>query len=736
MRFLRYSVFFICLYIFSSDVQAIHKVIYEVDENYPPFTYTQEKYIYGFDVDLTNLLFETSHYELKLSTGKWEQVYSKLVRGEIDMAGIIAVTPERRKEVLFSDTIFTSYAGIYVNKNHFKEFNIDSFTDIKNLKVAVGKGYYTESILFEELGAGNYSTYTNMYEAIEDLANGSIDVIFENTQLMDMIIIEKRMSGLIQLAKGELYPREHAFAVSKERPELVTYINQRVKLMIKNGVFDALYQKYFRVHSELYTQRRIRVFILVGILLISVMIGIIVVVRLYIYFLQKKIKGQYTLLKENEKILSNLAYYDRLTGLPNREMLCQYVSDYILDNQQGDHRIAALHHVDLDDFKSINDSLGYAMGDQLIRKIGDYLEKTVNSKAMISALGGDEFIIFQHQIQEKTEIDEMVRDIQKLFNEIWVIEEQEIYISASIGTSIYPNDSSEVSGLIESADMALCEAKRIGEGLHRYFSPLMYEVVRAKVEIIKDIKQAIELSQFELYYQPIYSTEKETVVSVEALIRWNHPKKGRISPLQFIPLAEETGLIISIGRWVIEEVCRQIQKWNENSDMLNPPKIAINITEKQLMYADFEKELDEIIFQYGIDFRQIEFEITESEAMHSVESNSNIIKRLKEKGLFIALDDFGTGYSSLSYIKQLPINVIKIDQSFIKDISNQNQNVFIEEIISIAHKLGYQVVAEGVETIEQKDYLISVNCDYLQGYYLCKPLPMMQLEINGIFNAA
>lgn len=423
-------------------------------------------------------------------------------------------------------------------------------------------------------------------------------------------------------------------------------------------------------------------------------------------------------LRLSQERLQHLAYYDELSGLPNRLYLMEELESYFArpDGQ------AALFFVDTDNFKYINDTLGHKFGDRLLMDASARLSEIIGEEAMLFRLGGDEFVIFQKDIEHEEQAVKLAGRLLEGFGTPFHIDDSDLYVSVSMGISFYPQDGTSVEEIWRNADVAMYAAKEAGKGQYKVFEPAFLQAFNERVLVEKYLRHGLCKQEFMLFYQPQVSLRTGRITGFESLIRWNSPELGLVTPLTFIKIAEDSRLILSIGEWVIEESCKFARRLQDQG--LGNYKIAVNISVVQLLQEDFVVKVMEALERTGLAPEQLELEITESKIIESFDQLIPHLSYLKSKGIQIALDDFGTGYSSLGYLKQMPITTLKIDKTFIEEVPDQRDNRSLARaIVLIGRKMGLNVVAEGVETVGQLQYVQRAKCDLIQGYYISKPLP-------------
>jgi diguanylate cyclase (GGDEF)-like protein/PAS domain S-box-containing protein len=428
--------------------------------------------------------------------------------------------------------------------------------------------------------------------------------------------------------------------------------------------------------------------------------------------------------KKAEEKLTFLAFHDSLTGLPNRRKLDHELLKTLSEAKEQKKKVGVLF-LDLDRFKYINDSLGHKMGDKVLQVIADRLKESLRKDDIISRQGGDEFVILLKNLSTKEDIEETAERINEMIADPIRLLGNEFVLSASIGMSIFPDHGYEAEGLIQKADQAMYLAKESGVGIQSYELGMSKSLSR-KLLLEQYLHKAIEKNQLYLVYQPIVDVYGKQVIGVEALLRWKHPVLGAISPGEFIQIAEESDLIIKLSNWVLETACRQRKTW---ADMNLPPfYVSINVPARQINLESFLESVKDTLAHHQLPANLLKIEITERTAMTNVQQTLNTIKELQDKGVDIILDDFGVGYSSISYLVQYPFNTIKIDKSFIEGLENKNQRSVCRTLVAMGRNLGMNVVAEGVEEIEQYQFLCSIGCHNMQGYYFSRPTSVEMVE--------
>jgi diguanylate cyclase (GGDEF)-like protein/PAS domain S-box-containing protein len=436
------------------------------------------------------------------------------------------------------------------------------------------------------------------------------------------------------------------------------------------------------------------------------------------------VQNDITQIRSYQDELEHQASHDVLTGLPNRHLLDDRLKQAISQSQrQGG--VVAVAYVDLDSFKLVNDSLGHSAGDQLLRTVAERIRSCLRQFDTVARYGGDEFILVVHDVSGGDRIPGFLHRILESVSKPFQLDKRELFITCSIGVSLYPRDGTDVETLIKNADAAMFRAKQHGRNNVHFYTAELNTKVTDRLSLAADLHRALERNELFLNYQPQVDSRTGLIIGAEALIRWKHPVRGMVSPGLFIPVAEETGMILPIGAWVIETACAQAREWLRGETSLRT--ISVNVSVQQFMRKDLVESLAKVIRIAQLDAGALELEVTESLIMNNADEFVATLKKLKDAGIKLAIDDFGTGYSSLNYLKRMPVDRLKVDQSFVRDINKDPESATVTEaIISLGHSLKLKVIAEGVESAEQLEFLRLRGCDEFQGYYFSRPIAAEQ----------
>lgn len=594
--------------------------------------------------------------------------------------------------------------AIYVNKKLNRSLGIASMDDLKYKRVAVFKnGPVAKQV------AENYPQIQLLYvdiadEAFEELKRGRVDAYIGNQIIADYHIVVHRLS-FVEKAGMTPFSTEVSMAVRSDLPELASILHKGLQAIGKNN--QEILGKW-EISDSQYNRWLLPAAVIAGLFLI---IGL-----MRIFKLQQTIRRQNV---EAQKTIWHQANYDYLTNLPNRHLLDSRLRQAM---EQADESMSPLGilFIDLDNFKHVNDTAGHSIGDKLIQEAASRITHCVRAYDTTARFGGDEFMVVMPDFDNVQALEKTSKKILAELQKPFQIEDELFYISASIGLTVYPNDTSDPEALLSYADQAMYEAKKLGRNRFQFFKASMQLDTTKRLALMNDLRQAIVQQQFELYYQPIISMATQQITKAEALIRWHHPQKGLVSPAEFIALAEETGMIEEIGAWVFNQALRDIKQIHAqySADF----QLSVNVSPKQFIRPERLLAWKTALTNAGVAGHHICIEITEGLLLQPSLSVVNTISALRDFGIQFSIDDFGTGYSALAYLNKFDIEYVKIDRSFTHNLYAHNHDAILcEAITSMAHKLGMQVVAEGIETEAQHQLLSGFECDYGQGYFISQP---------------
>ncbi|HKR14811.1 MAG TPA: EAL domain-containing protein [Pyrinomonadaceae bacterium] len=523
-------------------------------------------------------------------------------------------------------------------------------------------------------------------------------------ETFDLVISDIDMGGMSGL---ELVPRVHSLA-----PDTVVVMisgNQDIEFAIKAlrvGAFDYITKPIDIRHVEASVERALK------------HSNLLKEKRLY----KEQIEN---LLQQRTAEVDWLAYYDTVTQLPNRALFEDRLTQAVAIARANDQSLGVLF-ISLDQFKKVNDSLGHGPGDSLLREFGERLKSCISKSDTVARFGGDEFALLRTQIDGTKDIMETIGLLAQVLKFSFPLHGHELYGTASVGISMFPFDGDDSQTLLKNAGAALYKAKKSGGANYQFFTADMHELATRRLALETSLRRAIQNEEFLVHYQPRVSVDSLAITGVEALVRWQHPQLGLVSPSEFIPLAEDTGLIVPIGEWVLRHACTQAQEWQDRG--FAPIQMSVNISARQFHDRDLSETVIRILDETGLAAKHLDLEVTESSIMQNAEFAAGVLNRLKSMGVNLSIDDFGTGFSSLASLKRLPIDMLKVDQSFVRDLTTDPDDAaLVMAIITLAHNLRLRVIAEGVETAEQLRFLQLLRCDEIQGYLFSRPRPAAEL---------
>lgn len=735
------AILFLLLFTMTFQSVSVHGYVeivnYYADEAYPPYSYETAVGMDGFDVELIQRIFQDPQYRLVVHGESWPLVLEYVQQGKADVISALGITEERKEAMLFTDPILQVSQGFF-GTDRIEAFSMDR---IEDYRIGIGEAYSDALLLEEDLGITDYMSFAGLEEAMHALMAGRVDLVFAEEDAFAHVLVQNRLQGYIAPYKTGLFPRAYHYGVSKEKPELVGFMNRRLEEMKETGVYEATYQKYLQKNSphfyEEQRKRQMGILLLLGILLL----GLIASTRYFaiknqmielqasyeeIRAMEEELCDQVDQLQHYIQVIEHMAHHDELTGLPNMRSVHEYLEEKIETDGQNNEMIAFVL-MDLDDFKSVNDIHGHLAGDQLLRELGNRLSEAKSQHSMVARMGGDEFILCISKVETKEALQAYLDELFEKVHQPMVMEEVTLYPYFTAGIALYPKDAVDAQSLFACADAAMNQAKRESNCRYQFFYQEIQEKVRKRVELEADLYDAMEAQQFSLEYQPQIQAKTGKIKGVEALIRWEHPEKGRISPTEFVPVAENSGQIVEIGRWVMTEASKKMHEWKiKGHESLD---LSVNVSIRQIQHPTFLEDFKAYYEMGFADINYLKLEVTESISMMDSGDVVRSLETLSQMGVRISLDDFGTGFSSMNHLKAMPVQEVKIDKSFVNNMENSgSKQAIVRSMINLAHALGKKVVAEGVETQKQADLLGDYDCDMLQGYFYAKPMTWNQFE--------
>lgn len=675
----------------------------------------------GISIDVLQAIADQRGWKLEYIEDSFSEHLKNFETDAIDIISMMAYSDKRAEKYTFSRTPIISNWGLVYSR---PDSNIPSLLELEGKRIGVMKNNIHDRAfrkLAKKFGLKvKIVELANFRDVMENIQAGKIDAGVAN-----------RLFGALNASKYNLIETGiifnpiniHYSSLNPDNKVILDAIDQQLlafKTDKDSVYFSAIYRWITQpAHTQSY---RWLIWLAVSLLsVIVIMFGLTVLLRKQVAIRTHELQLEVDERREAERKLDELAYYDSLTKLPNRLSLLEQLKIAIGRARRKNNKIAVLF-IDIDRFKMVNDSLGHDAGDQLIVHVAKCLQACLRNDDSIHRFGGDEFVAILQDITDPSYINHVTRRMLKSLHTPVYIDANEVFSTVCIGVALYPDDDNHGDNLLKYADAAMYHAKEQGCNSYQFYNEELTKRVKNRLSMEARLRHALERNEFQLYYQPIFNIKNQQPVGVEALIRWQDPERGLIMPDDFIPIAEETGLIISIGDWVLEQACKQTKEWE--SQGLGQLHIAINISSIQFDHNKLYFSVMSALSNTDLAAQQLELEITEGIFLNITDEVRDTLDKLTNNGVKLSIDDFGTGYSSLSYLKQLPINTLKIDRSFIMSIPKDKDDTQIAStIITMAHSLGIDVVAEGIETEEQLEYLNTLNCARGQGYYLSKPQP-------------
>jgi len=680
----------------------------------------------GISIDVLKSIAAQHRWKLKFVDGSFSQQLENLEQGKIDLLSAIAYSKSRARKFLYTQQpLISNWGLVYVRPGSY----IGSLTDLQNHRVAVMSKNIHNSAFQDLLNKFDIQVKIvekdSFAEVMSSVQKGEVDA-----GVVNRLFGAKNSSQYEVVESGIVFnPINIHYALSSNALSTIRNIIDHDLGEYKtdpNSVYFQSLQHWLRITPK----SRFPMWVM---WLLAGMLSSLLLMFILNFFLRKQVALRTNELqveiderRQAQERLDRLAFYDSVTGLPNRVAFYDKLKT-LLSNMQDTNSGIAVFFVDLDRFKTINDSLGHDIGDILIEKVAKRLRACLRDQDDINRFGGDEFVAIiptSGDIHSIRDIAERMLQCLALPVDVGLTN---IYTSASIGIAIYPSDGRSGDVLLKSADIAMYHAKAQGGNNYQFYNEELSTNVRRRLSLETRLRQALENNELRLHYQPIIELATQRPVGVEALLRWEDPDRGIIPPDEFISVAEETGIIIPYGEWVLDTACEQVQKWSTMG--MGELVLAVNVSARQFEHHRIHEAVSTALNNSGLSAAQLELEITERIFLNLRENVREVMERLRLDGVRLAIDDFGTGYSSLSYLKQLPITTLKIDRSFVKDVPRDKDDVQIAStIMMMAHGLDLDVVAEGIETEEQLNFFIKRGCGRAQGYLFSKPLPAAEME--------
>ena len=701
-------------------LQQKKRIFFCTDNRLPPWSSIVDGKNRGMSVDYATMFSRKIGIPIELRvTDTYQDAIEAAKKRECDILLASLDTPQRRT---FMDITSPYGSNSLIVATHIDKAFINDFSELNGKKIGIVKSMASNGMLQQLYPNIEFIEVETLEDGLKSVANEELFGQF-GILVSASYIIQRDFPGILKVSGKSDNKLEFSVATRNDEPYLKSIFEKAVQSIDENE-YQRIINKWVTVQYEESVDYA---------LIWQILLFFMAVILLFVYRNRQLTQHRCEIEKKNSELelinenleeqksqIDFIAFHDHLTGLPNRRNLQEKLEHAITIAKRNDIKIYVLF-IDLDRFKIVNDTLGHHIGDEMLKIIAKRIKSVLRESDILVREGGDEFVVLIENVKSENDVAIVAEKILFTVKEPIEIKEYNLTTTASIGISVYPDDGKDTDTIIKNADSAMYLAKDKGKNNYQYYTKKLSEKVQKRLDIEHELRHAIDKNELSLVYQPQYDISTKQVVSAEALLRWNSTRLGVITPDEFIPIAEDSGLIIDIGLWVFKEACKALKEWRERG--LDIKSMAVNVSSVQFNQKDVVKSFKHIIDKLGIEASDIEIEITERYIMQHTKENTSILNDLQNTGFKISVDDFGTGYSSMSYLKKLPLDTIKIDKSFIDDIPNDQNDVAITKaIIALSKSLGYKIIAEGIEEEEQEQFLQKEGCHKGQGYLFSKPL--------------
>ena len=717
------ALYFIDFLLREIEAKDMRSIVVAGDKNFPPFEFIDDEGDYrGFNIDIMTAIGLEMGLDISIKPMPWNEALEALKRGDVDAIQGMARSEEREEVFSFVDHSIANSGAIFVR---IDALYINSIDELAGVRVAFQKGDIGTKILLDHPEIRPVY-FENQKKAVKALVAGEVEAFVGNRMVALYFAQKYNLLDEIKIIGEPFQSYEYGAVTLRSNKEVFELLNEGMIRIKKSGLHGKIHKTWFgETFGHVETMRRryitialISVSALAAVILISVLVNIRL--RQLVRRRTSKLIEINQELEEQQRKTHKLAYYNNVTGLPNRQMLLCELSDRMHSVDEEKKNFAVIL-INIDKFKSINNTMGRVVGDKLLKDVSCRLKNAFNENIFIANFSGDSFVVVYEKTTKGKDCESVTKMIIKLVEKSFIIDNYEMHISVSVGIVFSSDVCEEPQELIKCAEIATYHAKRLGGNRYSVYNESMEKGEWKNLRIVDGLRTALGNDEFRLYYQPKVDLGTGKIIGMEALLRWEHSELGKIPPDDFIPIAEETGLIVPIGEWVLRTACKKTKEWHDAG--FRSLHVAVNISPRQFQGYDIEKAVKRILAETELEPKYLVLEITETIVVESVNNANNTLESLKKLGVSISIDDFGSGYSNFSRLNEMPIDEIKIDKSIIQEAENSKSSmVIVDVILMMAKKLNMTVTAEGVETIEQREYLKGKQCDTMQGYLFSPPL--------------